>query len=162
MVEINVRLLGEAAALAASIHREQTDKGGKAYFWHPFRVAQSLERDGLGLIHQIAALLHDTVEDHPLDITLETIEAAFGPLVREVVDRLTRRGHYEARTGGQPAEWVWDETYKDYIRRCCENPIARVVKLHDVYDNGDPRRHVDGVPVGRNVWTIEYIRSLAV
>jgi hypothetical protein len=35
-----------------------------------------------------------------------------------------------------------------------------VVKLHDVYDNSDPRRHVDGVPVGRNVWTLEYIRSL--
>lgn len=154
-------MLGRALAFAAEAHKEQKDKSGIAYFLHPVRIAETLRQNNWSEIHQTVGILHDTVEDTP--VTLQEIHNLFGSLVGDAVDALTRRGHWEANpASGDPKwKWVWDEEYKKhYIPRCCRNQISRVVKEYDVYDNADPRRYVEGVPLGRYFWTLTYIQKL--
>lgn len=107
-------LLSDAVAFAANAHRGQTDKAGAPYILHVLRVMLRVR----GLDEQIAAVLHDTVED--TDTTLDRVRIRFGDAVADAVDALTRRR---------------GETYTDFIERCRENPIARVVKLADLADN---------------------------
>lgn len=107
-------LLSDAVAFAARVHLGQIDKAGAPYILHVLRVMLSVR----GLDEQVAAVLHDTVED--AGISLDTIRIRFGDVVADAVDALTRRQ---------------GETYSDFIERCRENPIARVVKLADVADN---------------------------
>src|SRR5512138_389327 len=95
------RSLSEAIALAATAHAGQLDKSGRAYILHPIRVMQRCEPYGVAA--QMAAVLHDTVED--TWVTLDILRAAGFPReVVEAVDALTRRK-------GQ-------ETYFEYIDRC--------------------------------------------
>jgi GTP diphosphokinase / guanosine-3',5'-bis(diphosphate) 3'-diphosphatase len=151
-------MLGVAIAFAAEAHRDQRDKRGEVYFLHPMRVLLALQAIGYPEAYQVAAVLHDVVED--TEATLEEIHERFGSLVGDAVDALTRRGHWEPQPDQDEAKWIWEETYKEYIRRCCQNSIARAVKRFDVYDNFDPRRYCEGVPVGRYVWTLEYLKEL--
>jgi GTP pyrophosphokinase len=145
-------MLGEAIAFAAKAHQDQKDKRGEVYILHPMRIILALRAAEYPETYQVVAALHDVVEDTP--VTLAEIHERFGGMVGNAVDALTRRGHKEGN------EWIWEETYKKYIVRCCQNLIARTVKLFDVYDNFDPRRHTPEVPVGRYVWTLQYLKEL--
>lgn len=109
----------EALVLAAEAHAGQVDKLGHAYILHPMAVASHyvpLDDETA----QIAALLHDTVED--TWVTLDQIGQQFGGLVVEAVDHLTRRP---------------GEVYSDFIQRCARNPVARIVKHGDLRHNMD-------------------------
>lgn len=110
-----------AIKLALEAHQNQTDKAGHPYILHPLRVMFAVVDEGE--IAQMAAVLHDTIED--TYITLEDIFKAFpnsktGPIVASVVDHLTRRE---------------DETYHNYITRVLESPLATIVKIADIKDN---------------------------
>lgn len=106
-----------AADFARLAHRGQTDKVGRDYFdHHVMGVAELLQP--YGDLLTISGLLHDTVED--TGVTLEQIEAEFGPCVTQTVDGVTRR---------------WDETYLDMIARAAADPRSRVVKLADNWHN---------------------------
>ena len=58
------------------------------------------------------------------DVTLDEIDRAFGPRIAGAVDAISRR-HGEG---------------DDYYRRVAANPIARLVKVHDIVDNTAPER----------------------
>jgi (p)ppGpp synthase/HD superfamily hydrolase len=148
-------MLGEAIAFAAHAHRDQKDKRGEVYILHPMRIVLALRAARYSETYQTVAVLHDVVED--TEATLAQIHEKFGGMVGNAVDALSRRG-YQQMTPVK--EWIWEETYKEYIKRCCQDLIARKVKLFDVYDNFDPHRHTPEVPVGRYVWTLEYLREL--
>jgi (p)ppGpp synthase/HD superfamily hydrolase len=112
--------LSDAIRFATSAHEGQVDKAGQPYILHPLRVMlDCTERR-----EQIAALLHDTVEDCP-GVSLQTIERRFGKEIADAVDALTNRS---------------GENYADFIRRCARNPIARTVKAADLRDNMDLAR----------------------
>jgi (p)ppGpp synthase/HD superfamily hydrolase len=72
---------------------------------------------------QIAAVLHDTVED--CGIELSQLRLGFGAHIAEAVDALTRRD---------------GEAYSDFIERCAANDLARSVKEADLRDNMDASR----------------------
>jgi hypothetical protein len=73
---------------------------------------------------QIAAVLHDVVEDG--DVTLDELaNSGFSPDVVSAVDALTRRAA---------------ESYADFVLRAGSNSIGRLVKLADLADNLDPFR----------------------
>jgi hypothetical protein len=110
--------LAEAIMLATKLHRGQSDKAGLPYILHPLRVMLACKSDS----EKIAAILHDTVEDCGLEFGF--VEKRFGKEIADAVDALTRR----------------DETYAEFIERCAENPIARVVKMADLHDNMDMTR----------------------
>lgn len=114
----------KAMRLAYEAHKEQYDKGGVPYIFHPYHIAEQLSEE----YDICVALLHDVVED--TDITLSDLEnAGFPKEVVEAVGILTK-------TKG--------EDYMEYVRRIKINPIAKKVKLRDLEHNSDPTRLVDG------------------
>jgi GTP pyrophosphokinase len=78
----------EAYALALDLHAGQFRKSGHPYITHPLAVAQILAEYGLDAETVAAALLHDTVED--TELTLEQVEARFGPTVAALIDGVTK------------------------------------------------------------------------
>ena len=79
----------KAFELATEAHSQMRRKSGEPYIYHPIAVAHiCAEEIGLGTTSIICALLHDVVED--TEITLEEIEAMFGPKVAKIIDGLTK------------------------------------------------------------------------
>jgi (p)ppGpp synthase/HD superfamily hydrolase len=117
----------QAIQFATIRHLGQRDKAGKPYIAHVYRVALGVW--GYGEDYFIAAMLHDTVEDTPT--TLDEIEKIFGTAIRDAVDSVTRR------------ETPRKEPYEDFVLRSKQNPIGRIVKISDVYDNMSPERRIE-------------------
>jgi (p)ppGpp synthase/HD superfamily hydrolase len=107
--------LEDAIALAVNAHRGQQEMNGNPYILHPLRLMLAVSGEDA----QIAAVLHDVVEDTP--VTLDDLRAAgFADHVVAAVDHLTRRE---------------DETYAEFIERIQPHDLARRVKLADLRDN---------------------------
>ena len=116
---IYTHLTNEAMKLAYKAHHGQVDKGGIPYIFHPYHLAEQMDDE----YSTCAALLHDVVED--TDITLEQLRQIFPEPVIEAVATLTHSK---------------EEPYPDYVRRVCQNPIAKKVKLADLRHNSDESR----------------------
>lgn len=117
----DVEMIRHAFILAVKAHRGQTDKAGKDYIQHPFRVSQFVEG---GPTEITIALLHDVVED--TSVTLEDLRnEGFPETVVNGVYAVTRRD-------GEPREL--------YLNRVKNNPSARLVKLADLKHNSDLSR----------------------
>lgn len=119
-----MKQLDEAISFAVRVHAGKFDKAGFPFIAHPFRVMQSLHFAGEDETMLVAAMLHDTVEDTPAE--LSDIRRQFGEDVCHLVDAATRRK---------------SETYAEYIERIrLSGPHAIALKLADIRDNTDPRR----------------------
>ena len=70
-------------------HKNQLRKSGEPYIIHPVCVASILADLMLDSTTVAAGFLHDCVEDNK-DVTVETIEAQFGPEVALLVDGVTK------------------------------------------------------------------------
>jgi (p)ppGpp synthase/HD superfamily hydrolase len=110
----------KAMKLCFDAHKNQVDKSGMPYVFHPFHVAEQMKDE----VTTIVALLHDVVED--TDYTLDDIAAmGFG---QDVVEALTLMTHDKS------------VTYLVYVAKIKDNPVARAVKLADLAHNSDPTR----------------------
>ncbi len=86
----DIEKIKNAYLYAEEIHSGQFRKSGEAYISHPVSVAlivASLELDTDSIC---AALLHDTIEDHPEKANLPDIKQRFGEEVADLVDGLTK------------------------------------------------------------------------
>ena len=123
---IYTNLTKRALRLCFEAHKEQVDKSGLPYVFHPFHLAEQMTDE----LSTVTALLHDVVEDS--DCTLSDLrQMGFPEAVLEALALLTHD----------------DETpYLDYVANIKSNPIARAVKLADLRHNSDLTRldHVDG------------------
>lgn len=82
-------MLDTAFNLALDAHKFQRRKSGEPYILHPIAVARICHEEiGLGPTAVVCALLHDVVEDTPIE--LEEILDIFGPKVTRIVDGLTK------------------------------------------------------------------------
>lgn len=110
----------KALKLSFEAHKEQTDKSGMPYVYHPFHLAEQMDTEETVIV----ALLHDVVED--TDYTLKDIADMGFP--QTVIDALALMTH--------------DKTvpYMDYVAKIKENPIATTVKLADLRHNSDISR----------------------
>ena len=107
--------LERAVEIAARAHAGQIDKAGKPYIFHPLRLMFAVKTPA----EQIAAVLHDVVEDST--ITLEDLTAAgFAQEILDAIQALTKRKGEDRLSAAQ---------------RAADDPIARNVKLADVTDN---------------------------
>ncbi len=109
-----------ALRLCFEAHKEQKDKSGLPYVFHPFHLAEQMGTED----ETVVALLHDVVEDtdHTLD---ELAEMGFGDAVIEALALLTHDDKTE---------------YMDYVRAIKGNPLAKAVKLADLRHNSDLTR----------------------
>jgi GTP diphosphokinase / guanosine-3',5'-bis(diphosphate) 3'-diphosphatase len=81
-------LIRRAYFFAEAAHEGQFRLSGEPFIEHPLAVATIVAELGLDTTSLVAALLHDTVEDTP--VTLEELDAEFGPEVVRIVDGLTK------------------------------------------------------------------------
>ena len=110
----------KALKLSFEAHKDQTDKGGLPYVYHPFHLAEQMKSEEAVVV----ALLHDVVED--TDRSLDDIRAQGFP--ESVIDALALLTHDK------------ETPYFDYVARVKTNPIAREVKLADLEHNADLSR----------------------
>ena len=116
----------DAVRLATIAHKDQLDKNGLPYIWHPLDVMRRVAAAGYVYTNVlVTAVLHDVVED--TEYTLMDIRDAFGTEVEMAVDSVSRRK---------------DEKYRDFVLRAMLHPIGVIVKFHDIQDNLDPKRAV--------------------
>ncbi|MBQ2329694.1 MAG: bifunctional (p)ppGpp synthetase/guanosine-3',5'-bis(diphosphate) 3'-pyrophosphohydrolase [Ruminococcus sp.] len=117
---IYTELTKKAMKLCFEAHKEQVDKSGLPYVFHPFHVAEQMTDE----ITTAIALLHDVVED--TDYTLQDLIDMGFP--REVTDALALLTHED----GVP--------YLEYVAGIKADPAARAVKLADLAHNSDSTR----------------------
>ena len=80
---IYTELTKKAMKLCFAAHREQLDKSGIPYIFHPIHLAEQMEDE----ISCCVALLHDVVED--TEVTLDDLRKDFPEEVVEIVRLLT-------------------------------------------------------------------------
>ena len=129
-----------ALKLCFAAHKDQQDKSGMPYVFHPFHLAEQMQTEETTIV----ALLHDVVED--TDYTLEDLSAmGFDPVVIEALTLLT---HDE------------NVPYMDYVQTIKDNPVAKAVKLADLQHNSDLSR-LDTVDEKALARREKYLKALA-
>lgn len=113
-------LTKKAMKLCFDAHKNQVDKSGMPYVFHPFHLAEQMTDERT----TVAALLHDVMED--TEYTLNDLRQMGFP--EDVLAALILLTHDDA------------EGYLDYVKRIKDNPIARAVKLADLRHNSDLTR----------------------
>ena len=109
-----------ALKLCFEAHKEQIDKSGMPYVFHPFHLAEQMTDEPTTVV----ALLHDLIED--TDHTLDELRSlGFSAQICEAISLMT---HDDA------------VPYMDYVAAIKKNPIARAVKLADLRHNSDLTR----------------------
>ena len=117
---IYTELTKKALKLSFEAHKDQVDKSGMPYVYHPFHLAEQMETEETVIV----ALLHDVVED--TDYTLDDIRAM--GFSDSVVEALALMTHDKS------------VPYMDYVAKIKSNPIAKAVKLADLKHNSDLSR----------------------
>ena len=125
-----------ALSMAREAHKGQLDKAGRDYFrFHLIKVARVVVGRGGSNEAVVVAILHDILED--TDVTYRQLVLAFGEVVADAVDDLTRR------------EW---ETYAGYIERVADvGGLAKEVKIADIIDHLEDVSHIPGSLIERYV-----------
>lgn len=116
---IYTELTKKALLISFNAHKDQLDKSGMPYVYHPYEVAEHMNTEA----ETCVALLHDVVED--TDTTLDDLAEVFPS---EVIDALRLMTHDTS------------VPYLDYVKKIKDNPIARKVKLADLRHNSDLSR----------------------
>ena len=128
---INTKLTRKAMIIAYEAHKNQVDKSGVPYIYHPIHVAEQMDTENECII----ALLHDVVED--TNVTFKQLEEVFSKEIIDILKLLTREENIE---------------YDEHIKRIKNNSIACKVKIADLTHNLDKTRldFVTEVDVKRN------------
>lgn len=117
---IYTHLTKKALSLCFEAHKDQKDKSGLPYVFHPFHLAEQMTDE----VTTVVALLHDVIEDAGYTPDMLKKEG-FGDDVIEALALLTHDK---------------DTNYMDYVRAIKTNPIATAVKLADLRHNSDLSR----------------------
>ena len=117
---IYTKLTKKALKLCFEAHKDQVDKSGMPYVFHPFHLAEQMQTEETVAV----ALLHDVVED--TDYTLDDLKAMGFP--DSVISALALLTHDDS------------EPYMDYVARIKNDPVAKAVKLADLRHNSDLSR----------------------
>ncbi len=134
MTKIALRLCFEA-------HKNQLDKSGMPYVFHPFHLAEQMTDEETTIV----ALLHDVVEDS--DRTIDDLrKMGFDESVLAAIALMTH----------DPAV-----PYMEYVEKIKTNPVARAVKLADLRHNSDMSR-LDAVTPWDEDRTRKYMQAIEI
>lgn len=117
---IYTALTKKAMKISFDAHKNQVDKSGIPYVFHPFHLAEQMTDEDT----TIAALLHDTVED--TNLTFDYLREQGIP--EHIIVALKLLTHDES------------VPYLDYIKLIKVNDIAKAVKIADLKHNIDLTR----------------------
>ena len=117
---VYTELTKKALKLCFEAHKEQVDKSGMPYVFHPFHWAEQMTDETTTVV----ALLHDIVED--TDVSFKDLEKQ--GFSEEIISALKLLTHDES------------VHYMDYIKAIKKNSIATKVKLADLRHNSDLTR----------------------
>lgn len=124
---IYTEITKKAMKISYQAHRDQVDKSGIPYIFHPIHLAEQMESEETVIV----ALLHDVVED--ADWSIHALEDE--GFSKDIIDALVLLTHDE------------DVGYLDYIRKIkkSSNPYAKIVKIADLNHNSELSRydHID-------------------
>lgn len=109
-----------ALKLCFEAHKDQIDKSGMPYVFHPFHLAEQMADENTTIV----ALLHDVIED--TEYTLDDLRK-FG-FAEDVLSAISLMSHAD------------DVPYMEYVVKIKTNPIAKAVKLADLKHNSDMSR----------------------
>ena len=110
----------KAIKLMFEKHKDQVDKSGIPYVFHPFHLAEQMDDEET----TITALLHDIVED--TDTTFDDLrKLGFSDNVINALKLMTHDKNID---------------YFEYVKNISKNPIARKVKIKDLEHNMDTSR----------------------
>lgn len=117
---IYTEMTKKALKLCFEAHKEQLDKSGMPYVFHPFHLAEQMQDEETTIV----ALLHDVIED--TEYTLDDLcEMGFDDRILAAINLMTHKD-------GVP--------YMEYVEKIKANPIAKTVKLADLRHNSDLTR----------------------
>ena len=141
---IYTTLTKKALKICFNAHKDQVDKTGLPYVFHPFHLAEQMDTEDAVCV----ALLHDTVEDTDISFK-DLINEGFNDNIINALKLLTHND---------------DTPYLEYVARIKDNPLARKVKLADLRHNSDLTRidlTVDKIPPKYNLYleAIKYLES---
>lgn len=117
---IYTEMTKKALSLCFSAHKDQLDKSGLPYVFHPFHLAEQMTDEDTTIV----ALLHDVIED--TEHTFDDLRR-FG-FNENVISAIALMTHDD------------DVPYMDYVRNIAKDPIAKKVKLADLRHNSDMSR----------------------
>ena len=121
--------LQRAIEIAVDAHKTDIDKGGNPYILHPLRLMMQMDTED----EKIVAVLHDVVEDHGEQWSMEKIKAeGFPTSVIRGLESVTKMPEEESDAS--------DDVYFSSVRRAAADPIGRKVKFADIKDNLDITR----------------------
>ena len=110
----------KALKLCFEAHKNQADKSGLPYVFHPFHVAEQMTDEKTTIV----ALLHDVIED--TSYTLQDLRTlGFDEDVLGALELMTHDKNVP---------------YMDYVAKIKGNAIAKTVKLADLSHNSDLTR----------------------
>lgn len=141
---IYTQLTKKALKICFNAHKDQVDKAGMPYVFHPFHLAEQMENEE----EVCVALLHDVVED--TNITFDDlIKLGFSENIIKALKLLTHTD---------------DTPYMEYIKEIKKNPTARKVKLADLKHNSDLTRldlTIDKIPYKYEIYkeAIKYLEN---
>ena len=110
----------KAMKLCFKAHKDQLDKSGIPYVFHPIHLAEQMTTEETTIV----ALLPDLVEDTDYTIA-DLTEMGFS---KEITDAISLMTHAD------------DVDYFDYVAAIKQNPIAKAVKRADLNHNSDLSR----------------------
>ena len=116
---INTKLTRLASKIAYEAHKNQFDKAGVPYIFHPIHIAEQMDSEESCVV----ALLHDVIEDS--NITLEILSKYFNDDIITALRVLTKKEN---------------DDYVMYIKRVKTNKLATKIKLKDLEHNRDLTR----------------------
>lgn len=117
---IYTELTKKALIISFNAHKDQFDKSGIPYVYHPFHLVERMDDEYTTCV----ALLHDVVED--TEMSLDDLKSQGFP--DKVIEALSLMTHDDSIE------------YLDYIRALKDNALARKVKLADLAHNSDLSR----------------------
>ena len=115
-------MVKKAVNIMFEAHKDDIDKGGYPYVFHPFYLATKVEGEN----ETCVALLHDVIEDHGDKYSFEYLEKE--GFNKEIIEALRLLTHKK------------DVPYIEYIAKISKNNVAKVVKIEDLKHNLDIRR----------------------
>lgn len=110
----------KAIKLMFDKQKNEIDKGGMPYVFHPFHLAEQMESED----EVVVALLHDIIED--TDVTIKELTKM--GFTKQETDAISIMTHNK------------NDSYEKYIKKISTNKLATKVKIADLKHNLDITR----------------------